>query len=83
MPERTAIEVYELGARIIPDAAILQFQCGSTDLPETNAWNIKINGLPFNVETTPDRPPTSFDQQGIVLGRSVGRDHVDFAATSH
>lgn len=61
MPERTAIEVDEFGARIVPDSPVLQFHGGSTDLPETDTGDIKIDGLSFNVETMPGRPPTSFD----------------------
>lgn len=61
-PERTAIQVNEVCARVISDAAVFQFERGLSDLANTHAGNEEVDGLPFDVETVPDSPAASPDQ---------------------
>ncbi len=48
-PERTAIEMDELLARINPDSTILQLQCGIPKFPYLDTGNIEIECLPLDM----------------------------------
>ena len=48
-PERTAIEMDELLARINPDSTVLQLQCSMPKFANLDTGNIEIERLPLDM----------------------------------
>jgi len=79
--ERTAIEMDEMLAWIIPHPTVLQLQGSMTKLTRRNPRNIEVERLPLDMETVPRSSPTPFHQLRIVRRRPIAGNHMDLAGT--
>ena len=72
----------EIRARVISNAAVLQFQGSLPDFTRTNTGNEEIDCLSLDMETLAHGPTAALYQDGIVFRGSVTRNDVNLTVPS-
>jgi hypothetical protein len=81
-PDRTGINMNEIGAGIVADAAASQKEGRFLEAGKLHTRDADIEGAPLQMETFVGNPAPLALQQSIVAGRAISRDDVNIVAAA-